>query len=40
MLLMVKKGNRVGMCHFIYRYAKANDKYIKIKNRHMFDTGM
>ena len=29
MLLMVEKGIRGGICHFIYRYAKANNKYIK-----------
>ena len=29
MLLMVEKGIREGMCHFIYRYAKANNKYKK-----------
>ena len=29
MLLMVDKGNRGGMCHCIYRYAKANNKYMK-----------
>ena len=29
MLLMVEKGIRGGICHAIYRYAKANNKYIK-----------
>ena len=29
MLLMVKKGIRLGMCHSIYQYAKANKKYMK-----------
>ena len=29
MLLMVEKGIRWGTCHFIYRYAKVNNKYIK-----------
>ena len=29
MLLMVEKGIKGGICHAIYRYAKANDKYIK-----------
>ena len=29
MLLMVEKGIREGMCHSIYRYAKANNKYMK-----------
>ena len=44
MLLMVKKGIRGGICHYIYRYAKANNKYrriiIKIKNRHIFNIGI
>ena len=29
MLLMVEKGIRGGIYRFIYRYAKANNKYIK-----------
>ena len=29
MLLMVEKGSRGGICHAIYRYAKANNKYMK-----------
>ena len=29
MLLMVEKGIRGGICHPIYRYAKANSKYKK-----------
>ena len=29
MLLMVEKGIRGGICHSIYRYAKANVKYMK-----------
>ena len=29
MLLMVKKGIRGGICYSIYRYAKANKKYMK-----------
>ena len=29
MLLMVEKGIRGGICRFIYRYGKANNKYIK-----------
>ena len=29
MLLMVEKGIRVGICHSIYRYTKANHKYVK-----------
>ena len=28
-LLMVEKGKRWGICHFIYQYAKANNKYNK-----------
>ena len=29
MLLMVEEGIEGGTCHSIYRYAKANIKYIK-----------
>ena len=29
MLLMVEKGIRVRICHPIYQYAKANNKYMK-----------
>ena len=29
MLLMVEKGFRGGICHAVYRYAKANKKYMK-----------
>ena len=29
MLLMVEKGIRGGICHCIYRYEKANNKYMK-----------
>ena len=29
MLLMVEKGTRGGICHSIYRHAKANNKYMK-----------
>ena len=32
MLLMVQKGIREGICHAIYRYAKANNKYMKNKD--------
>ena len=34
MLLMVEKGIREGICHEIYRYAKANSKYIKNYNKY------
>ena len=29
MLLMVENSIRGGICHFINRYAKANNKYMK-----------
>ena len=29
MLLMVEKGTRYGICHSFYRYAKANNKYMR-----------
>ena len=29
MLLMIEKSIRGGTCHSIYRYAKANEKYMK-----------
>ena len=29
MLLMVEKGIRGGICHSIYQYAKASNKYLK-----------
>ena len=29
MLLIVEKGIRGGICNTIYRYAKANNKYMK-----------
>ena len=29
MLLMVEKGIRGGICHSIYKYAKADNKYMK-----------
>ena len=32
-LLMVEKGIRGGICHSIYQYAKANNKYMKDKNK-------
>ena len=47
MLLMVEKRIRGRICHSIYRYAKANNRYmdnwtikIKIKNRQLFNIGM
>ena len=33
MLLIVEKGVRVGICHAIHRYAKANNKYRKNYNK-------
>ena len=33
MLLMVEKGIRGEICHSIYRYAKANNKYMKNYNK-------
>ena len=33
MLLMVEKGSRGGRCHSLYRYAKANNKYMKDYNK-------
>ena len=33
MLLMVEKGIRGGTCHAIYRYPKANNKYMKNYNK-------
>ena len=33
MLLMVEKEIGGGICHAIYRYAKANDKYMKNYNK-------
>ena len=33
MLQMVEKGIREGICHAIYRYAKANNKYMKNYNK-------
>ena len=29
MLVMVENGTRGGMCNAVYRYAEANDKYMK-----------
>ena len=33
MLFMVEKGIRGRICHSIYRYVKANSKYMKDKNK-------
>ena len=33
MLLMVEKGIRGGICHYIYQYAKANKKYMKFYDK-------
>ena len=38
MLLMVEKGYRGGLCHSIYQYVKANNKYMK--DYHIFNIGM
>ena len=44
MLLMVEKNITGGLSHFIYRYAKANSKYMKdydkIKESSYFNIGM
>ena len=44
MLLMVEKEIRGEICHYINRYLKANNKYIKdhkkIKNHHISNIGM
>ena len=44
MLLMVENGIWGGIYRSVYRYAKANNEYIKImiksKNCHIFNIGM
>ena len=44
MLLMVEKGIREGIYYSIYRYSKANNKYMKDydknKDCHIFNIGM
>ena len=35
MLIMIEKGIRVGICHAILRYAKANNKFIKNYNKNI-----
>ena len=45
MLLMVEKGIKGEICHSVYQYAKASNKYQKdydnkIKNRYIFNIGM
>ena len=39
MLLLVEKGVRGAICHSIYQYAKANNKYMKDydKNKELSD---
>ena len=33
MLLMIEKGLRGGICHYMYRYAKVNNKYMKFYDK-------
>ena len=35
MLMMIEKGIRDGICHGIYRYVKANNKYMKNYNKNI-----
>ena len=38
MLLMGEKGIRGGICYSVYRYAKANDKYMKYYDKNKEST--
>ena len=42
MLLVVKKGIRVGICHTIHQHANVNNKNMKDRdeNKELFDIGM
>ena len=33
MLLIVERGIKIGMCHSIYQFAKASNKYMKDYNK-------
>ena len=33
MLLMIEKGIRGGICHSVYKHARANNKYMKIYDK-------
>ena len=35
MLLIIEKGIRAGICHAVYRYATANNKYMKNYDRNI-----
>ena len=44
MVSMLEKGIRGRICHSIYKYEKANNKYMKVydknQNRHILNIGM